>query len=163
MNYDKDELNKTIADSRIDDGQDTRAGLTGLRHRIAVCDFTMRQQSAIEVSGGRSLLITRVSRPGRQQTVRNRSATAGNIEVAATSTAARVAAGHRQIGYERIRVLQNENAAIRGLHRIGDYDICPCIGQHVESTKEIGTFKITSTSYNDGSFRIVFKVNTDKK
>ena len=41
---------------------------------------------------------------------------------------------------------------------IGDYDICPCIGQHVESTKEIGTFKITSTSFNEGSFRIVFKV-----
>ncbi len=54
--------------------------------------------------------------------------------------------------------------------RIGDYDICPCIGNHVKSTKEIGTFKITSTSFrsatigdacqskNDGSFRIVYKV-----
>ena len=48
------------------------------------------------------------------------------------------------------------------LVRIGDYDICACIGQHVESTKEIGTFKITSTSYTDSSFRIVFKVNTAK-
>ena len=42
--------------------------------------------------------------------------------------------------------------------RIGDYDICACIGNHVETTKEIGTFKITSTSYNEGNFRIVFKV-----
>jgi Ser-tRNA(Ala) deacylase AlaX len=42
--------------------------------------------------------------------------------------------------------------------RIGGYDICACIGSHVKSTKEIGTFKITSTSYNDGSFRIVYKV-----
>ena len=42
--------------------------------------------------------------------------------------------------------------------RIGDYDICPCIGTHVASTREIGTFRITSTSYNEGSFRIVFKV-----
>lgn len=42
--------------------------------------------------------------------------------------------------------------------RIGDYDICACIGNHMESTKEIGTFKITSTSYNEGNFRIVFKV-----
>ena len=42
--------------------------------------------------------------------------------------------------------------------RIGDYDICACIGSHVKSTKEIGTFKITSTSYNEGSFRIVYKV-----
>ena len=49
------------------------------------------------------------------------------------------------------------------LVRIGDYDICPCIGKHVESTKEIGTFKITSTSFNDGSFRIVFMVNTEKQ
>ena len=42
--------------------------------------------------------------------------------------------------------------------RIGDYDICACIGSHVKSTKEIGTFKITSTSYNEGSFRIVYIV-----
>lgn len=49
------------------------------------------------------------------------------------------------------------------LVRIGDYDVCPCIGQHVESTKEIGDFRITSTSFNDGSFRIVFRVNTEKQ
>lgn len=42
--------------------------------------------------------------------------------------------------------------------RIGDYDICACIGSHVKTTKEIGTFKITSTSYNEGCFRIVYKV-----
>lgn len=44
------------------------------------------------------------------------------------------------------------------LVRIGDYDVCPCIGQHVTSTKEIGSFRISSTSYKDGSFRIVFRV-----
>lgn len=44
------------------------------------------------------------------------------------------------------------------LVRIGDYDVCPCIGQHVESTAQIGSFRITSTCYNEGSFRIVFKV-----
>ena len=44
--------------------------------------------------------------------------------------------------------------------RIGDYDVCACIGAHVVSTAEIGHFKITSTSYNEGSFRIVFKVGT---
>ena len=42
--------------------------------------------------------------------------------------------------------------------RIGDYDFCACIGSHVKSTNEIESFKITSTSYNDGSFRIVYKV-----
>ena len=36
------------------------------------------------------------------------------------------------------------------LVRIGDYDICACIGRHVESTKDIGTFNITSTSYTEG-------------
>lgn len=44
------------------------------------------------------------------------------------------------------------------LVRIGDYDVCPCIGTHVQSTKEIGHFRITSTSFNEGSFRIVYKV-----
>ena len=42
--------------------------------------------------------------------------------------------------------------------RIGNYDVCACLGTHVASTKEIGSFRITSTSFNDGSFRIVFKV-----
>ena len=55
--------------------------------------------------------------------------------------------------------LPEDASEILRLVRIGNYDICPCIGQHVESTGEIGTFRITSTSYTDGSFRIVFKVN----
>ena len=45
--------------------------------------------------------------------------------------------------------------------RIGDFDICPCIGQHVSKTGEIGFFRITSTSFKDGSFRIVYKVKAD--
>lgn len=42
--------------------------------------------------------------------------------------------------------------------RIGGFDACPCIGLHVQSTGGIGFFHITSTSYRDGSFRIVYKV-----
>ncbi|KAB2838419.1 MAG: hypothetical protein F9K45_11370 [Melioribacteraceae bacterium] len=42
--------------------------------------------------------------------------------------------------------------------KIGDYDICPCRGQHVKSTKEIGGFKIISTGYEDGVLRIRFKL-----
>lgn len=49
------------------------------------------------------------------------------------------------------------------LVRIGDYDVCPCIGQHVETTSQIGSFRITSTSYNEGSFRIVFKVTGEQE
>lgn len=44
------------------------------------------------------------------------------------------------------------------LVRIGDYDVCPCIGTHVASTREIVSFRISSTSFKDGSFRIVFRV-----
>ena len=46
---------------------------------------------------------------------------------------------------------------IRIVH-IGDYDSCPCIGIHVSSTKEIGIFRITTTSYADGQLRIRFKL-----
>ena len=42
--------------------------------------------------------------------------------------------------------------------RIGDFDLCACIGAHVKSTGEIVSFHINSTSWNDGNFRIVFKV-----
>ena len=42
---------------------------------------------------------------------------------------------------------------------VGDYDVCPCLGAHVERTSEIGGFRISSTSYNDGNFRIVFRVS----
>jgi misacylated tRNA(Ala) deacylase len=42
--------------------------------------------------------------------------------------------------------------------RVGDYDACPCIGRHVESTKEIGAFRITSTGFHDGVLRIRFKL-----
>lgn len=41
---------------------------------------------------------------------------------------------------------------------VGDYDVCPCIGLHVSNTSEIGTFKIISTDYADGKFRIRFKL-----
>ena len=42
--------------------------------------------------------------------------------------------------------------------RIGDYDACPCSGQHVLHTNEIGTFKIISTDYNDNVLRVRFKL-----
>lgn len=55
--------------------------------------------------------------------------------------------------------LPNDASETLRIVKIGDYDVCACIGNHVVSTGEIGNFKITSTSYNNGSFRIVFKVN----
>jgi misacylated tRNA(Ala) deacylase len=42
---------------------------------------------------------------------------------------------------------------------IGDFDSCPCIGPHVSSTKEIGTFRLVSTDFGKGVLRIRFKLD----
>lgn len=46
------------------------------------------------------------------------------------------------------------------LVRIGDYDVCPCIGKHVRSTSQIGRFEILGTNWDEEkhTFRIRFKV-----
>ena len=43
---------------------------------------------------------------------------------------------------------------------IGVYDVCACIGEHVQNTSEIGKFKIVSTDYNEEQFRIRFKLES---
>ena len=48
---------------------------------------------------------------------------------------------------ERIRIVS-----------VGDYDHCPCSGPHVSSTGEIGTFRITSSGYENEVLRIRFKL-----
>ena len=42
--------------------------------------------------------------------------------------------------------------------RIGDYDACACIGAHVKNTSEIGTFRILSHDFNDGVWRLRWKI-----
>ncbi|MBR4389766.1 MAG: hypothetical protein IKT00_11380 [Prevotella sp.] len=46
------------------------------------------------------------------------------------------------------------------LVRIGDYDVCPCIGKHVRSTAQIGRFEMLGTNWDEmaHSFRIRFKI-----
>lgn len=44
------------------------------------------------------------------------------------------------------------------LVRIGDYDLCACVGLHVENTSEIGTFKIISHTWENGTLRLRFKL-----
>lgn len=46
------------------------------------------------------------------------------------------------------------------LVRIGDFDVCPCIGKHVRSTSQIGRFEVLGTNWDQStrSFRIRFKV-----
>lgn len=42
---------------------------------------------------------------------------------------------------------------------IGDYDACPCVGAHVERTSQIGHFRISSSRYQEGVQRIVFRLD----
>ena len=42
--------------------------------------------------------------------------------------------------------------------RIGDYDVCACIGEHVKHTSEIGRFEIISHDYENGRWRVRFKL-----
>lgn len=42
--------------------------------------------------------------------------------------------------------------------RVGDYDACACIGAHVANTSQIGQFKILSHSFNDGIWRVRWRV-----
>ena len=49
---------------------------------------------------------------------------------------------------------------IRIVH-IGDYDSCPCSGPHVNSTKDIGRFKIVSSSFENNLLRLRYKLNRD--
>ena len=46
------------------------------------------------------------------------------------------------------------------LVRIGDYDVCPCIGKHVRSTSQIGRFELLGTNWDERerSFRVRFKI-----
>ena len=46
------------------------------------------------------------------------------------------------------------------LVRIGDYDVCPCIGKHVRSTSQIGRFEMLGTNWDEmkKSFRVRYKV-----
>jgi Ser-tRNA(Ala) deacylase AlaX len=60
---------------------------------------------------------------------------------------------------DRNRLPDNAGDTIR-LVRIGDYDVCPCIGKHVRSTAQIGHFEMLGTNWDEmeHSFRVRFKV-----
>lgn len=57
------------------------------------------------------------------------------------------------------RLPADASDAIR-LVRIGDYDVCPCIGKHVRSTSQIGHFELLGTNWDEmkHAFRVRFKV-----
>lgn len=55
------------------------------------------------------------------------------------------------------RLPDDASDMVRIVH-VGDYDACLCAGAHVQHTAQIGTFRITSTRYQDGLLRIVFRL-----
>jgi Ser-tRNA(Ala) deacylase AlaX len=59
--------------------------------------------------------------------------------------------------FDLSRLPQDRNTEIR-IIEIGDFDSCPCIGQHVDNTSEIGIFKIISSDYDGKKLRIRFKL-----
>ena len=56
--------------------------------------------------------------------------------------------------------LPEDASEIIRLVRIGDYDVCPCIGKHVRSTGQIGRFEMLGTNWDEQerSFRVRFKI-----
>ena len=62
-------------------------------------------------------------------------------------------------GINRERLPKDVGDEVR-LVRIGDFDVCPCIGKHVRSTAQIGRFEILGTNWDEHerSFRVRFKI-----
>lgn len=56
------------------------------------------------------------------------------------------------------RLPENASDTVRVI-KVSEYDECLCAGTHVKRTSEIGNFRITSTRYQDGVQRIVFKLD----
>lgn len=61
--------------------------------------------------------------------------------------------------FDMNRLPEGASETVRVVH-IGDYDECLCAGAHVAHTAEIGRFRITSSRYQDGVQRLVFKLDS---
>ena len=59
------------------------------------------------------------------------------------------------------RLPEDASDIVRIVH-IGDYDECLCIGDYVNNTSEVGKFRISSTRFIDGMFRIVFRLDVEE-
>ena len=64
---------------------------------------------------------------------------------------------HIPAGVDLTKLPENASETLR-LVRIGDYDTCACVGTHVTNTSEIAPFKIISHDFNDGVWRVRFKL-----
>ncbi|MCF0243620.1 MAG: hypothetical protein HUK06_02505 [Bacteroidaceae bacterium] len=61
--------------------------------------------------------------------------------------------------FDMSRLPEGASETVRVVH-IGNYDQCLCAGTHVSKTSEIGTFRISSSRWQDGVQRIVFRLET---
>lgn len=70
-----------------------------------------------------------------------------------------VSRDHLPEGIDSSRLPDDATHQVR-LVRIGDYDVCPCIGKHVRSTAQIGRFVLLGTNWDEltHSFRVRFKI-----
>jgi len=66
---------------------------------------------------------------------------------------------HLPEGIDASRLPDDVSDTIR-IVRIGDYDVCPCIGRHVRSTSQIGRFEMLGTNWDEitKTFRVRFKI-----
>ena len=60
--------------------------------------------------------------------------------------------------FDMSRLPDGASDTVRVVH-IGDYDECLCAGKHVEHTSQIGVFRISSSRWEDGVQRIVFRLD----
>lgn len=60
--------------------------------------------------------------------------------------------------FDLSRLPDNASELVRVV-KIGDYDRCLCAGSHVERTSQIGNFRISSSRFQDGVQRIVFRLD----
>ena len=54
--------------------------------------------------------------------------------------------------------LSADASEILRIIKVGEYDACACIGQHVKNTSEIGRFEILTHDFENGRWRVRWRV-----
>ncbi|MBP3774454.1 MAG: hypothetical protein ILA34_03795 [Bacteroidaceae bacterium] len=60
--------------------------------------------------------------------------------------------------FDLSRLPDDASETVRIVH-VGDYDECLCVGRHVDHTAQCGRFRITSSRWQDGVQRLVFRLD----
>ncbi|WP_461209569.1 alanyl-tRNA editing protein [Desulfocurvus sp. DL9XJH121] len=94
----------------------------------------------------------------RELEARVNDALARDMAVSAEAVARDVAAREFDLG----RLPDPDVDSVR-IVRVGDYDACPCSGEHVARTSQVGAFRLVSHSFEDGMLRIRFRLDEPPK